>query len=78
VACLLKARIAKSGNTSVARQWLCKHHVTADYCSKKGKATIEKLLEVVFSVPSAAMATSHYNKATARRGVFCVVCAKAI
>jgi hypothetical protein len=40
--------------------------------------TIEELLEVVFSMLSAAIATSPHNKSTARSGVFCGVHPKAI
>jgi hypothetical protein len=41
-------------------------------------ATVEELLETVFSVQSAATAMSHCNKANASEGVFCAVRAEAI
>jgi hypothetical protein len=69
VACLLKAKIEESGNASKAGQWLCKCYVTTNY--EENTTTVE-LLEAAFSMQSAATATSHYNKETARRGVFCV------
>jgi hypothetical protein len=54
VECLLKARVAKSAkigsaNTPVCRQWLSSHHVMA---ATDTHATIQELLEAVFSVRS--------------------------
>lgn len=56
-----------SVNTSIARQWLSHAYTTT-----------EELLDVVFPTRSTAMATSHHNEVTARRGVFCGVHPKAI
>jgi hypothetical protein len=49
VACLLKAITVKPAETAIAREWLCKHIVPM---AKKEHATMEELLEVVFSVQS--------------------------
>jgi hypothetical protein len=67
VTCLLKARIGKSAETAfarerlsnIARQWLSSHHVI--------DATIEELLEAVFSVRSTAAAASLCTIAAARK-----------
>jgi hypothetical protein len=53
--------------TAVARKQLCKRQVTAGYRDDRGNATVEELWEEVFSVRSAATATSHYNKVMSRR-----------
>jgi hypothetical protein len=57
VACLLKATIFKPEETSVARERLCKYTVTKHWLSSRHviaatdtHATIEELLETVFSV----------------------------
>jgi hypothetical protein len=50
VACLMKARIVKPAETTAARQWLSKRHVTTATFTY---ATIEELLEAVLSVRSA-------------------------
>jgi hypothetical protein len=56
ITCLLKVRIVKPAETAVARQWLSERYVTADALTY---ATIEELLEAVFSVRSAP---SLYNE----------------
>jgi hypothetical protein len=57
-----------SANTPIARQWLDKRHVTS---ATLAYATIEEMLEAVFSIRSAASDTSHCGKATARRYFLC-------
>jgi hypothetical protein len=59
----------------VTRQWLGKCHVIA---ALPIYTTIEELLKVVFSMQPATTDMSHYNKASIRKGVFCVVRAEAI
>jgi hypothetical protein len=78
VTCGLKARIVEPAETAVVRERPCKRHVTAGYHDNRKNATTWELWEEVFSVRSAATATTHYNKASARRGVFCAVHAEAI
>jgi hypothetical protein len=65
VACLLKARIVDPAETAVARERLCKCHVSL---ATVAHTTIEVLLGMVFSMWSAPTTMSP-NKATARRGV---------
>jgi hypothetical protein len=60
----------KPTETAVARQWLGKPHVTA---ATLAYATIEEMLEAVFSMLSAATVTSYYKKAAAREVVLCAV-----
>jgi hypothetical protein len=52
--------------------------MTGDYRDDINKTTIDELQEDVFSVLSAATATSHYNKASERRDAFCTVCSEAV
>lgn len=59
----------------VARQWLSKCHMTATTLMY---ITVGEVLEAVFSMRSTATAMSHYNKANASEGIFCVVRAEAI
>jgi hypothetical protein len=80
VAYLLKARIMKPVettvarerlcDTAVARQWLGERHVTAATLTY---ATAEEMSEAVFSIVSGANATSHCRRATAICDVFFVV-----
>jgi hypothetical protein len=56
VECLLKARIVKPTETSVARQWLSSHRVVNPTDTI---ATVGELLEAVFSMQSIQML---YNK----------------
>jgi hypothetical protein len=62
---------------AVARERLCKSHVTSGYLCDKGNATIEEVWVEVFTMRSAATVTSHYNKTTVGRGVFRAVRAEA-
>jgi hypothetical protein len=57
----------KPAETAVARQWLGEPDVTA---ATLAYATIEELLEVVFSMPSAATASHTTKKAAAKRNCF--------
>jgi hypothetical protein len=52
VACLLKARLMEPAETAVAREHLCKHSHCLVMATTDMHATIEKLLESVFSVQS--------------------------
>jgi hypothetical protein len=54
VTCLLKVRIAEPEKMSIARQWLCKHvSMATKSCDRHNRyATVEELLEAVFSVGS--------------------------
>jgi uncharacterized protein YpbB len=63
VACLLKARIVKPTEMTVARERLCKHHIRV---ATLMYATIEELLEAVFSMQSAPTATSSNYRVTAK------------
>jgi hypothetical protein len=75
VTCLLKARIVEPAEMAVAREWLCKRHVsiaTAVY------TTMEVLPGTVFSMKSAAIATSHYDIAAEWKRVFGAVHPEAI
>jgi hypothetical protein len=47
-----------SANMPIVRHWLSSHHMIA---ATDMLATIEQLLEVVFSVQSAAIAASFWN-----------------
>jgi hypothetical protein len=75
VACLLKARIVKPAETAVARERLCKHHVSI---AAVVHTTVEALLGTVFSMWPAPTAMSSNYRVTARRGVFCGVHPEAI
>jgi hypothetical protein len=66
--------IVQSKKMPVLRQCLSKLHTAATLTH----ATVFELTEAVFSMQSAATATSHYNEATAGRSVFCGVCSEAI
>jgi hypothetical protein len=69
----LTARIVEPAETVIARERPSKRHTTDDYRDDISKATIDELWEDVLSVQSAATATTHYNKASERRDVFCTV-----
>jgi hypothetical protein len=67
VACLLKARIVKPAETAVARERLCKGHVTVATVTY---ASMEVPLGTVFSMRSAPTAKPPDYGVTARRSVF--------
>jgi hypothetical protein len=77
VACLLRAVKFKSGNTSVARQYPYKRQVRFGCRGDRSNTAMEEVWGEVHFMQFAVMATSHYNKATARKGVFCAVRAEA-
>jgi hypothetical protein len=64
--------------TAVARERPCKRLVRAGYRGDRDKAKTEELWEDVFSMRSAATATSHYNVASAIRRISSAVRAESI